>query len=192
MQPSEHAAGGRVIVSTQPLSIFSKLHDDLCDQAYSAGNQPIDLLYCLPGNRSKMYQAPTKQFIRDLLIQKKVDIWDGLDPKLRQHYPNSVSQHRIVFYDSCRGLEGWTTFLDNFDEFWSQKYNHAMLDGGPAQKLIDDKQWAQAHAWRWAMIPLTRSIDTVLIRLSDLDNPASRLILNVGRDLSDFVEIHDA
>lgn len=188
--PSEHAAGGRVIITTNSFNKLSLLHEGLCERAYAAGNQAIDLLYCVPGGQSQSGRDFTNQFVEELFVQKGLDVWKGLDPICRQHYPKSVNEHRVVFYESCRGLEGWISFLYGFDEFWSQKYNQAIDSSALGQKLMDERHWANMKAWRWAMIPLTRSIDTVVISLNNTDSSASKLLLNVGRSLPDFVEIH--
>ena len=108
---------------------------------------------------------------------------------MRRDFPRSQNDHRIIQYDSCRGLEGWTVVLDAFDEFWSLKYDLALSQGHRPDKLIDDKEWASQKAWQWAMIPITRPIDTIVITLNDESSPAGKLLLAVSSYLEDFVEI---
>ena len=189
VKPSEHAAGGRIIITTKSLSEANELHETECALAYEAGNQPIDLLYCFPGKQSQIGSELNHSQIESWFTKKGLGIWNGLDPITRQHYPRSVNQHRIVHYESCRGLEGWTTFLIGFDVFWQQKYMQALSDRNGVPALMDPNHWAQTQAWRWAMIPLSRSIDTTIINLTDPNNYASQLLLNVAGNLPDFVEL---
>ena len=189
VKPSENAAGGRIIITTKPLSATNDLHEAECEIAYAAGNKPIDLLYCYPGKQSQIRDDFDYSHIESNFKNKGLEIWNGMDPITRQHYPRSVDQHRIVHYESCRGLEGWTTFLNGFDVFWQQRCTRALSDRNYIPALIDPDHWAQTQAWRWAMIPLTRSIDTIIINLSDENSVASKLLLKVAKNLPDFVEI---
>jgi hypothetical protein len=79
--------------------------------------------------------------------------------------------------------------LTGFDVFWQQKYKQALSDRNGVPALMDPNHWAQTQAWRWAMIPLSRSIDTTIINLTDPNNYASQLLLNVAGNLPDFVEL---
>ena len=49
------------------------------------------------------------------------EVWDATNKHTRGSIPNSTDSMRIVQYDSCRGLEGWTVFHYGFDEFWENK-----------------------------------------------------------------------
>ncbi len=48
IKPSMEAVGGRVIIVTRPIAELAGLRSELMDRATAAGNEPIDLLYCVP------------------------------------------------------------------------------------------------------------------------------------------------
>ena len=50
-------------------------------------------------------------------------VWDGVDPDTRHSFPKNIEQLRVVQYESCRGLEGWTVVNLSFDEFYNVKRN---------------------------------------------------------------------
>src|SRR5262249_29584236 len=123
------------------------------------------------------------------LRQEGHEVWDGVDPLIRSDFPRTVNAFRVVQYESCRGLEGWTTILDGFDEFWSVKRETAldMIKQNEGFVGRSNEMAAEARAWQWAMIPLTRPIDTLVITLRDFSHPASRLVLAVAEAHKDFV-----
>ena len=189
IQPNSQAAGGRVIISTSPFHQLPDLHNELLEKSAKVGNSPIDSLYCVAPSSIRTVGNRTCSELSTALKKAGHNVWDGTDPELRRDFPRSQNDHRIIQYDSCRGLEGWTVVLDAFDEFWSLRYDLALSQGHRPDNLIDDKEWASQKAWQWAMIPITRPIDTLVITLNDETSTAGKLLLAVSNYLEDFVEI---
>ena len=54
--------------------------------------------------------------------KNQIKFWDGTDDMLRSEPCFDREAIRIVQYDSCRGLEGWTVFNYEMDEFWDYKF----------------------------------------------------------------------
>jgi hypothetical protein len=59
------------------------------------------------------------------------EVWDGASADVRNSYPVSPQELRVVQYESCRGLEGWITFLWGLDEFFEYKLNSWRPAGAP-------------------------------------------------------------
>jgi hypothetical protein len=94
-----------------------------------------------------------------------------------------------VQYDSCRGLEGWTVINYGFDEFWSYKYEQWLASPVDPGGLFDTpEERAAAFASRWAMIPLTRAMDTLVINISGQPGVIQAALKEVYRRRGDFVE----
>ena len=55
--------------------------------------------------------------------------------------------------------------------------------------MLGRAQIARAVAWNWAMICLTRPIDTLVITVRDAETEPSRLLYSVAGALPDIVEI---
>lgn len=188
VKPSTQAAGGRVIVTKAPFQDHAELHEQLLVRASGAGNEPVDFLYCVAPSGVKLKGNVKTSDLGIALKEKGKQVWDGTDPLLRRDFPRSTKDHRILQYESCRGLEGWVVVLDAFDDFWELKYEEAIARGLPPGKMVDEEHWARDRAWTWAMIPLTRPIDTLVVTLRDPESAASRLILSVSEGMGDIVE----
>lgn len=170
LKPTRDMVGGSVSVFVGPWSehrdeIFSAVR-----RHCSGGNKPVDQLVCVPG--AWVDRGPTGKRTSSILPAVRAhnfEVWDGVGADLRVSYPESVEQLRIVQYNSCRGLEGWSVCCLGLDEFFDQERTAALREGrGEADLLLSEpEQLATDHAYRWLMIPFTRPIDSLIIHVSD-------------------------
>jgi hypothetical protein len=90
-------------------------------------------------------------------------------------------------------LEGWVTVCLHFDDFIAYKRGEArknvakriqsgVVTPGETQTLDfrSDEERQKDYVSRWAMIPLTRAIDTLVITLRDPTSEVSRLLKHVA------------
>lgn len=189
LEPLPESHGGKVVVITGD-ALSEAFHRKLAATAKSDGNRPIDILLCVPpswvsddgvgefGNKRR------KSVVAERLASWGYDVWDAVDPELRDEYPTSLDQYRVVQYESCRGLEGWVTVCFGLDEFFEFKRSNAEIAESARQDLYFEENVAVLeYAKRWLMIPLTRAIDTLVIHISD---PSSYL----GEVLKDLQTRH--
>ncbi|NTU58877.1 MAG: AAA family ATPase [Chlorobiaceae bacterium] len=150
------AFGGRIIVVEGRYMDRPQLHASLIDAARSMKNCPVDLLACVPPRHGAS--------IFEILGQ---EVWDGTSSLVRGGYPTSVEQLRVVQYESCRGLEGWSVINLGFDVFHKWKLDSwgMQVDAVPGE-FEDDEIAKNRFAARWVMIALTRAIDTIVIEVS--------------------------
>jgi hypothetical protein len=113
-------------------------------------------------------------------------VWDGTTPEGREHFPTDVEQHRIVKYESCRGLEGWTVVCLDFDQFFDRQ----VIEGQSHERelFVSAEEAGLRFAARWCLIPLTRAIDTLVIQLQE-HSAFGQQLLSVASAYKDFVEI---
>ncbi len=189
IKPSREAVGGRVIIVTRPIAELAGLRGELMDRATAAGNEPIDLLYCVPPSDIRLEGTVRTSMLSQALRGEGAETWDGTDPIVRRDFPRSIKEHRIVQYESSRGLEGWIVMLDGLDEFWDLKRAESSAVCAQPSSMVDSTTWARARAWFWTMIPLTRAIDTLVITLRDKDSAAGQLLLEVAKAMPDVVRI---
>ena len=132
----------------------------------------MDALFCVPPDA--MVKAPV---LSERLRKWELSVWDGTSRDVRETFPTTIQEHRVVRYESCRGLEGWTVVCIGLDRFYEHRLHHAKL--GQAQDLFDTPaDFAHRQAIAWALIPLTRAIDHLVIQL---DGPG--IVFNICRKL---------
>ncbi len=186
--PNTQAAGGRVILCRAPFAEMKGLHNRLLLSAAKHGNDPIDLLYCVPPSDVVTDANGRSSKLGHVFRSAGLKVWDGVDPGTRKDFPRTTEDHRIVQYHSCRGLEGWTAVLDGFDEFWSDRYTDA-VNPTPSDLGESGVLRARAAAWQWGMIALTRPIDTLVVTLKDSSSETAKTLLAIADTLPDIVEV---
>lgn len=185
VEPNPEAGGGRVVVVFGDYFAAPELHRRLVEEALAEGNRPVDLLCCVPPQLAG--RDPAHPGAAQVLRGWGFQVWDGTSTDVRRDFPTDVEQLRLVQYDSCRGLEGWTTFAVGLDAFWRYKYRQALEHGeGAGELLLAPEEQARLAAARWVMIPLTRAIDTLVVNVAR-DDAVLRPILETFAD-EDWVE----
>lgn len=189
LEPNPDANGGRVLIVEGDLASQTEIYERLCAEAAALGNYPVDLLACVPPSLvnhddNEAYSLPGRR-----LIESGKTVWDASAIDVRAHFPTDRDALRIVQYDSCRGLEGWTVINYAFDDFWSYKHQQWLDTPQDPGGLFDTpEERAAAFASRWAMIPLTRAMDTLVINVSGQSSPIREALAKVHAQRGDFIE----
>lgn len=181
------ARGGRILLAKVGYPGLARLRAGLIERALSEGNSKVDFLHCVAPTSVQLRGNSRVSALGQTLLAEGHDIWDGVDPLVRKDFPRSVDQFRIVQYESCRGLEGWITVLDELDVFWERKRQEHLV-AGKFPPMSDPEVQAKQEAWRWVMIALTRPIDTLVVTIRDEDSDCSKVLLGVARTSIDIVE----
>jgi hypothetical protein len=187
IEPNMDLLGGRVVITTRPGFPEDGLYERMAALNQANGNKPVDMLFCVPhtlvDRSAEPYPClPARQF-----AEKGRKVWDGTRPAGRMIPILDNDLHRFVQYESCRGLEGWVTFLFSLDRFHDSKL-HQFQVTGPREESARQRLAPQLAA-EWLMIPLTRCINTLVIHLEQGDLGIGKIVLNVGRHFKDFVEV---
>ena len=191
IEPNQQAAGGRIILARGSYASNEDLQRELVREAAEAGNAKVDFLHCVPPpNVHVDAEGRSHSRLGEALRASGHAIWDGVGRACRRDFPRDVDAFRIVQYDSCRGLEGWTTVLEGFDEFWTYKHDTALVrqSASPQEGFLTPAEAATLEAWRWAMIALTRPIDTLVVTFSDPGSAVAAAFAKAAAHHADFVE----
>ncbi len=113
--------------------------------------------------------------------------WDGTKmDKSNLQVPTS-NETRLIYYESCRGLEAWSVVCFSFDDFFKNKLN----DSDAGRFLIDDKEKSnlmqdlfnvsnedrkKMYAATWILMAMTRTIDTLYIQISDKNSEFGKVV----------------
>ncbi len=190
VERNSRAAGGRILIAKGRYDRMPDLQVSMLEDALRAGNMPIDLLHCVPPSGVVEGGGKRHSLLGESFGEKSWEVWDGVDENVRRNFPRSTGALRVLQYESCRGLEGWSAVLDGFDEFWELKRQQAFNQLGQSSAgPLDPVAHSVGAAWRWCMIPITRAIDTLAITLRDPSGELGTALTRVAKALPDIVEI---
>jgi hypothetical protein len=123
------------------------------------------------------------------------DSWRGFDEDDRRIYPLRESQLRAVQYHSCRGMEGWTTLCLGLDTFFDFQCRNPRIENSKIETSRREKEGllfsedtfqkelakeARLFAINWLMIPLTRSIDHLVVHLANERSELAQILRAVS------------
>jgi hypothetical protein len=182
--PNPDAPGGRVIVFDGDYLADRALHDEVRAHNRAGGNAEIDMLFCVPPSQVLHDTVAGMESVTAQTFRRwGLKVWDGVVPAVRHGVPTDLAQHRIVQYDSCRGLEGWTVVALGLDQFHRYKANQ-LKDSTAGNSGIGTDDLAAS----WTLIPVTRPMDTLVITLSPGDSPVRTALELSRRCCGDFME----
>jgi len=201
VEPDQAMAGGRitVLVEPQPYRAIQRalelLGDDLASQPLM---RPVDALICLP-QKDATPEANYCNLFERVQEQSHGDYWRGYDWETRKNreYPSRQSSLRAVLYQSCRGMEGWTTLCMGLDQFYDHASAKPDIDIDSlrhdlksdlgllfSEAAFEEKLRAERriYALNWLMIPLTRSMDHLIIHLTNSESTLGRVLQSIDHD----------
>ena len=156
-------------------------------QLCGLGNIAYDMLYLVPHALVKRDCSNSYFSLRTEFEQNGIYIWDGTDPNNREGYSIDAEEVRLLQYDSARGLEGWTVVCMDFDVFLEEKSAEYQDSSVDALMLESPMERKKKYLYNWAMIPLTRAIDTIIITIKDPTSETARLLKKLSEEHSDFI-----
>ncbi len=205
LEPREDFTGGKVIITT---NYSESLHKDLYADCLKNGNKAYEMMFLVAPSKiisdgekeitfkrnekdENSITKTIKQRHCSLVDEFKniIDFWDGTNKELRRDYPVKLDQHRLIQYDSCRGLEGWTVVCIEIDElvkYLSSKFKDENENNEIALELPEEKK--NRYVFMWTLIPLTRAIDTLVITIKDKNSEIGKKLYALYEENKDFVE----
>lgn len=189
-EPNPEGAGGRVILLHGSYAANPEFHRKLAEDGKQAGNDLIDFLVCVPSCDVTEINGSRMSKLGEVLADRGCQIWDATSKDVRRDFARSADTLRIVQYQSCRGLEGWTVIAEHLDLHWQECFDRFLRENKAATDFFKSPEDAAgSDAWYRTLIPLTRSIDTLVITLANPASIASKSIMNVAGRFRDFVEL---
>ena len=128
-----------------------------------------------------------------------INSWEGLDPKERRDSLQDEDKARVVYYDSCRGLEGWAVICRKFDIYWNSLLKVASENKKLEEPLTffpddyikrsDVRQPVIDHV----LIPFTRATNTLVLEISSKETFIGSTLHKMSIDPStrDIIEWRD-
>jgi AAA domain len=188
---TQEAPGGRVIVVEGTYLRSRNLHERLVTSNARDGNRPVDMLVCVPPRLAPHAPGtPVEASIPARVFEQwSYRAWDGAVEDVRESYPTSSEEIRIVQYDSCRGLEGWTVINLGLDDFYQYKLETFKVDpSDDPGAFTDDPMVARRNAARWTLIPMTRAMDTLVVEIGKHGSPVRDALKAASGECPETVE----
>lgn len=178
--------GGKVIIASD--NDLYKVHKLENEKLQKAGNTNYDMLYLVPHSLVTKDYGESEFALKGQFERQGILVWDGTSAKNRDSYPVDLQEIRVLQYDSARGLEGWTVVCMDFDQFIAEK-KAEYVDGEVNALLLESKEEREKkYICNWALIPLTRAIDTLIITIKDVESDTAKLLKSIADEFPDFVQ----
>lgn len=182
--------GGRVIIIKDRNVLYDQLKAEL-KKLKKSGNEAYDMLFLSPSSLVIKDSDENKSFALSAEFEQKgILLWDGINDDRRMDYSVNLDEARILQYESSRGLEGWTVCCLDFDVFMKMKaeqFNPS--NAGNALLLESAAEQRKKYLLNWALIPMTRAIDTLILVLKDQTSSFSKSLLECANKLPDYVQV---
>ena len=186
VEPKEELIGGKVIISSHEYD--KELHDQLYKQCILMGNKAYEMMFLVPPSLVEK-KGKTRRFLyTEKFFEMGVKLWDGTNSDLRTEYPVELNQHRLLQYESCRGLEGWTVVCLEFDQFIQYKLETFNEEKGHELALESFEEKRDRFVYLWSLIPLTRAIDTLVLTIKDKDSRIHSILREIYEENPDFIQ----
>lgn len=195
IEPSE-ALGGKIIIVEGSYFDDPLLHNRIIKESKAAGCSMVNLLFCTHNyKKDESHDSETIVGLEELGIQA----WDGMNREVRMQTIQDEDNARAVFYESCRGLEGWAVICRKFDIYWDSLLKNSarnkQMDEVPSlfpdDKIInpDVRQEVINHI----LIPFTRATNTLVLEIYSKDTFLGSTLYEMSKDPNtrDIIEWRD-
>ncbi len=195
LEPKLELIGGKIVISTAKYN--KELHDIHLRECKAKGNSEYEMLFLVPPSlvtrmKSKNeYNNPIEKRYFKLNSEFEsmgINIWDGTNTDLRTQYAVELNQHRLLQYESCRGLEGWTVICLELDEFIKYKMETFVDQETNELALESFQEKRDKFVFLWSLIPLTRAIDTLIITIKNQNSAIAKHLRDIYEENTDFIQ----
>ncbi len=190
LEPKQELIGGKIIISVKDYT--KELHQKEVIRCKEFGNTEYEMMFLVPPNLVKVERTEhgeERSFkLKNEFEQMGIRIWDSTSKDLRSQYVVDLTQHRLLQYESCRGLEGWTVVCLNLDDFIKYKMDTFLEQETDELALESFEEKRDKFVYLWSLIPLTRAIDTLIITIRNKESKVGRALRKVYEENPDFVQ----
>lgn len=198
LEPKEDLYGGKIIIKIGDYT--KELHDREFNICKNNGNAAYEMMFLVPPSLVDRTTGERSFLKIQEFKNKGIKIWDGTNVRHRHsnwdetnsnrqtEYPADLEYHRLLQYESCRGLEGWTVVCLELDEFMRHKYEtfEEVETGELALETFEEKR--ERFINLWTLIPLTRAIDTLIITIKNPESKIAKVLHEIYLKNPDNIE----
>jgi hypothetical protein len=171
LKENKHLNGGKLILLKT--SEYGKaFHLQLDNSLVENENSKYDLMYLTP-NKSENTDY-------GISLSEKLTVWGfnnfNYNNQENKNKKFPIDAHRILNYQSCRGLEAWTLVVWNLDIIIQNIKTKFIFDFPEAnQNEITE------NINNWLLMIFTRAIDTLVITIDNVESEEYKLIVDLAK-----------
>jgi hypothetical protein len=112
-------------------------------------------------------------------------LWDGTVGDKSQLVVPSPNESRVIYYESCRGLEAWTVACFALDKFFELKREDQDAEKYLIEDIFlnhDNNKRKSIYAATWVLMALTRVIDTLYVQINDVNSEFGKIVVDYIND----------
>ena len=170
------------------LKYNNTIHEEIVEHCKRSMCENYDILILVPPSMVTINDDGESHFYKINEYKRAgIDVFDGTNFSNRHRYPTK-DMARLYQYDSCRGLEGWVTVCCQLDELI--KYKIDTTDRIVIKDMyqgFDVEQGVKKFVYLWALMPLTRAVDKLIITLKDPNSEIGIILKNLSKSF-DFIK----
>jgi hypothetical protein len=110
--------------------------------------------------------------------EENYSFWDGtIENKSGLTIPSSI-ESRVIYYESCRGLESWAVACFSLDKFFDKKRKEPNAEKYLLGDLLlsqKNEKRKSMYAATWVLMAITRVIDTLYIQIDDENSELGKI-----------------
>ncbi len=187
ISPNDIMPGGQITIQEGNIdSVIRRVKLEIATMK-KCGNVEYDMLVFAPHtyvdkeSRRFLYNP---QFLRNDIL-----LWDGINNDIRNSYPITSDEIRVLQYESARGLEGWSVVCLELDTFIENKLSHFKASKADSFILESEADQRTKYLINWLLLPLTRAIDSLVITFKDSKSDVAKVIYSIAAKHPDFINI---
>lgn len=183
LRENRNLYGGKLII-LKTVDYNKALHIQLDKNLIENENSKYDLMFFTPNKTSNIDYSSE--------ICEKFDSWNFKyfnhisDENKNKKFP--IDAHRVLNYQSCRGLEAWTIVLWDLDVMIQNIKTNYIKDFPDS---VDNE--ITEHVNNWLLMIFTRAIDTLVITFNNYESEEYKMIVKLTKseNFGHMAEIRD-
>ena len=133
------------------------------------------------GNIEEQYVISENEWEFTEALGEVTQFWKGTNDETRKHSIPSYGEARVIYYNSCRGLEAWSVACFDIDNFFNKKRAEKDAEIYLTDTVFTLEDRKSMYAATWTLMAMTRAIDTMYLKVSNKDSEFGKVLIEYSK-----------
>ncbi len=133
------------------------------------------------GNIEEQYVISENEWEFTEALGEVTQFWKGTNDETRKHSIPSYGETRVIYYNSCRGLEAWSVACFDIDNFFNKKRAEKDAEIYLTDTVFTLEDRKSMYAATWTLMAMTRAIDTMYLKVSNKDSEFGKVLIEYSK-----------